>query len=108
MRISLLALIRLTPGVLLSLIALRDAPAAFEDVADCPLILACAGCHGDKGDGSGPFPAINSLEPQDFVSTMQSFRLGEKPATVMQRIALGYTDPELLKMAHCLPGAPSQ
>ncbi len=106
MRISAPALLRPTPWVLLSLFALRDAPAAFEDVADCPLILACAGCHGDKGEGSGPFPAINSLDPQDVVSTLRSFRLGERPATVMQRIASGYTDPELLKIAQCLSGAP--
>lgn len=105
MRISVPALIRPTLWVILSLFALMDAPAAFEDVADCSLILACAGCHGDKGAGSGPFPAINSLESQDFVSTMQSFRLGKKSATVMQRIALGYSDPELLKMAHCLSEA---
>ncbi|MEI6354356.1 MAG: hypothetical protein WCO47_06480 [Methylococcus sp.] len=106
MRTSSPAPIRPSLWVLLCLFAPAGAPAAFGEAAECSLILACAGCHGDDGAGSGPFPALHSLKPHEVVSTMRAFRLGERPATVMQRIAAGYTDPELSKMADCLSGEP--
>jgi sulfide dehydrogenase cytochrome subunit len=60
----------------------------------------CAGCHGTNGNSAGPAsPSIAEMDPVVFVETMQAFQSGEIYSTVMGRIAKGYTDDELEKMA---------
>jgi sulfide dehydrogenase cytochrome subunit len=52
----------------------------------------CAGCHGTDGASAGP--ATPSM-----VDTMMAFKSGERPSTVMGRIAKGYSDEEIKLMA---------
>lgn len=61
---------------------------------------ACAGCHGTLGASAGP--SMPSLAGQSKVATaeaMKGFKSGERPATVMGRLAKGYTDAEIDAMA---------
>ena len=86
-------------GVLVaSTSALADAPIG----ADAPPgAAACGGCHGPAALGS----AIPSLEGQaaaDIVAQMQAFRSGGRPATVMGRIAKGFTEEETRAIAEWL------
>lgn len=64
------------------------------------LANTCAGCHGTDGASSGPAsPNIAGLSVVYFVETMQGFKDGSIPSTIMTRIAKGYTDAEFKTMA---------
>lgn len=65
-----------------------------------PLIAqACAGCHGQAGAGVGATPDIAGYDREAFVQTWAEFRSGERFATIMTRIARGYTDEEVAELA---------
>jgi sulfide dehydrogenase cytochrome subunit len=60
----------------------------------------CAGCHGTDGSSVGPAsPSIAGMSAAYFTETMAAFKSGERPSTIMQRIAKGYTDEEIELMA---------
>lgn len=60
----------------------------------------CTGCHGDDGASLGPAsPSIGGIDKDYFIKTMQAFKNGKRHATVMGRIAKGYTDDEIKAMA---------
>jgi len=60
----------------------------------------CAGCHGTDGASTGPAtPNIAGLSETYFTDTMLAFKSGERPSTVMGRIAKGYPEEEIKLMA---------
>ncbi len=60
----------------------------------------CAGCHGTDGSSRGPVsPTIASLSKDYFIVSMKDFKSGKRPATVMDRIAKGYSDADIEAMA---------
>ncbi|HYG84858.1 MAG TPA: sulfide dehydrogenase [Azospirillum sp.] len=62
----------------------------------------CAGCHPaspDTGAITGAPVALASLPPEEIIAAMRAFRGGERPATVMDRIAKGYSDEEIRAIA---------
>jgi sulfide dehydrogenase cytochrome subunit len=60
----------------------------------------CAGCHGPDGASNGPAgPNIAALSETYFTDTMLAFKSGERPGTIMGRIAKGYTEEEIKLMA---------
>jgi len=60
----------------------------------------CAGCHGTDGVSVGPAtPNIAGLSETYFTDTMLAFKSGDKPGTVMGRIAKGYSEEEIKLMA---------
>lgn len=60
----------------------------------------CAGCHGTNGNSMGPAaPSIAGLSPTYFEETMVGFANDEIPATIMNRIAKGYSEDEIKAMA---------
>jgi len=63
------------------------------------LAQACAGCHGQSGAGEGSVPDIRGYQPDDFVQVWEEFRQGNRPATIMGRIARGYTEAEVAALA---------
>lgn len=64
------------------------------------LSRACAGCHGTNGNTNGPAtPGIAGIAKEYFVDAMKGYQAGTRPATVMGRIAKGYTEEELHSMA---------
>jgi cytochrome subunit of sulfide dehydrogenase len=68
--------------------------------APAPLIAqSCAGCHGQAGAGVGAVPEIAGIDPERFVRIWAEFRANERPATIMGRIARGYTDAEVAELA---------
>ncbi|MGY6695364.1 MAG: c-type cytochrome [Roseinatronobacter sp.] len=60
---------------------------------------ACAGCHGQSGAGMGAIPDIAGYDRDAFVQVWEEFRAGERFATIMTRIAPGYTDEEVATLA---------
>lgn len=76
------------------------------------LAATCAGCHGTSGASVGPsIPSIGGMDDEYFVEIMQGFRDGEVYSTIMGRIAKGFTDEELERMAayfHDKPFVPAK
>src|SRR5262245_33343952 len=65
-----------------------------------PLIAqACAGCHGQAGAGSGSVPKIAGYNRDLFLAQWAAFRAKQRPATIMDRVAPGYTDAEVALLA---------
>lgn len=59
----------------------------------------CAGCHGTNGDSGGPaMPTISGMPKQLFIDLMGEFKSGDRPSTIMGRIAKGYTDKQTEQM----------
>ena len=64
------------------------------------LANACAGCHGTYGASAGPsMPSLAGQSKIAIVESMKGFRSGERPSTVMGRLAKGYTDADYEAMA---------
>lgn len=60
------------------------------------LANACAGCHGTLGGSAGlSMPSLASQSKTAIVEAMKKFRSGERPSTVMGRLAKGYSDTEI-------------
>lgn len=60
----------------------------------------CAICHGPDGASGGPaVPGIAGLSVDYFVRTMEGYRDGTRFGTIMNRIAPGYTDAQILALA---------
>ncbi len=60
---------------------------------------ACAGCHGTHGGSAGPsMPSLAGQSKEAIVGAMQKFKSGERPATVMGRLAKGYSDADFAAM----------
>jgi len=62
-----------------------------------PAVLAgsCSTCHGPNGQSPGAMPSLAGLEPKYIMTRLKEFRSGEVPATLMNRIAKGYSDAEI-------------
>ncbi len=67
------------------------------------LANTCAGCHGTHGNSHGPgTPTIAGLSEDYLIEAMEEYKEGERPSTVMGRIARGYSDEEIRAMAKYL------
>ena len=99
------------------------ATASAEMASPSMLADTCAGCHGTSGVSNGPAtPTISGMSKVYFVNAMLSYKYGEdedkitaaaktlkmdpddidglkRPATIMGRIAKGYSDEEIGAMA---------
>ena len=60
---------------------------------------ACSGCHPASRAVETPFTRLTGRNPADIVTAMQEFRSGQRPGTVMDRIAKGFTDDEIKAIA---------
>ena len=68
--------------------------------AQAPLAAqGCLGCHGPNGAGQAPVPALTGRPAAETEALMKAFRANERPATIMGRIARGYTDAEIAAVA---------
>jgi cytochrome c553 len=78
---------KLVAAVLIAVpaVALGEAP---------PGAASCLGCHPAAAD-AGPVAALAKLPAQQIVTALQAFRAGTRPATVMDRIAKGFSDDEI-------------
>lgn len=64
------------------------------------LSFGCAGCHGTDGVSRGPAsPSIAGFDMRYLFRVMRQFKQGERAATVMDRLAAGYTVKELRLIA---------
>ncbi len=59
---------------------------------------SCSGCHAAASRPSA-IPSLEGRAPAEIVTAMQDFRAGRRHATLMDRIAKGFTDDELAAIA---------
>ena len=88
-------------GALAALALCLSAPGALAQTAP-PGALACGGCHG----AAGAVPPLRGRGAAEITAAMQAFRAGSRPATVMDRIAKGFSDEETRAIADWWAGRP--
>lgn len=54
----------------------------------------------------GALPRLNGRNPADIIGAMQAFASGQRPSTVMGRIAEGFSDTETKAIADWLADQP--
>jgi sulfide dehydrogenase cytochrome subunit len=64
-----------------------------------PGASSCSGCHPASQSVDTPVKQLVGRKPEDIVAAVKAFRSGEKPATIMDRIAKGFTDDEIKAIA---------
>ena len=66
------------------------------------LASTCFSCHGTDGKSAGSIPSIAGIPAESLRRTLQEFRDGRRPATVMDRHAKAYSDEEIASIADYL------
>ncbi|WP_019954212.1 c-type cytochrome [Yoonia vestfoldensis] len=72
---------------------------AFAQEGAPQVALSCAGCHGQAGEGAGSIARIAGYDRDAFITVWEEFRNNERPATIMNRIAPGYTPEDVAILA---------
>jgi cytochrome subunit of sulfide dehydrogenase len=74
-------------------------PAATGRAEAPPGASSCSGCHALKGALVTPIPRLGGRNAAELAGQMQAFKSGQRPSTVMARIAKGFSDPEIEAIA---------
>lgn len=64
-----------------------------------PGASSCSGCHAASPSVTSAIVRLNGRSAADITAQMQAFRSGQRPGTVMDRIAKGFTDAEVAAIA---------
>jgi cytochrome subunit of sulfide dehydrogenase len=64
-----------------------------------PGATSCSGCHPARASAQNKVPPLRGRDPAEIVAAMQAFRSGDRPSTVMGRIAKGFSDDETRAIA---------
>jgi sulfide dehydrogenase cytochrome subunit len=74
--------------------------AAFAAAAEAPPgASSCSGCHPASGSVQTPVARLVGRPAALTVAALQAFRAGQRPATVMDRIAKGFSEDESAAIA---------
>lgn len=86
---------------------LLAAPAvAADDLAIAVLAGSCANCHGTDGHSPGAIPSLAGKAEADLLKSLTGFKSGQAKATVMTRLAKGYSDAQLAALARYFASRP--
>jgi cytochrome c553 len=80
-------------------LAISAASPAAAQTAAPPGAAACSGCHVPATRAGLAIPPLRGRAPDEIVTAMRAFRTGERSATVMDRIAKGFSDDEMQAIA---------
>jgi cytochrome c553 len=90
----------LTGRILAAAIGIASIAAAAVASAEPPAgALSCTGCHPASARVASPVRRLAGLDREAIVRAMQEFRSGQRPGTVMDRIARGFTEDEIRAIA---------
>jgi cytochrome c553 len=95
---------------LLACFLLDPSPAsAAEAIAPgARLAATCTGCHGTNGATAGnTLPALAGQSREALLASLQAFKAGTRPATVMTQLAKGYSDEQLAQLAAFFAAQPA-
>jgi cytochrome c553 len=71
------------------------------------LAATCGTCHGTDGraaPGATAVPPLAGVPAAQIVERVNAFRSGERPSTVMQQIAKGYSEAQIEQIARWFAG----
>ncbi len=86
--------------ILAAAIGVASIAAAVVASAEPPAGAAsCSGCHAASARVTSPVPRLVGLDRAVIIKAIQDFRSGSRAATVMDRIAKGFTDEEIQAIA---------
>ncbi len=89
------------------LLAMASTANAEPPVSGELLAFQCAGCHGFNGHSVGPAtPSLAGFPKEYFVDTMMAYKQGDRHATIMDRVAWGYTREQFEAMAEFFAAQP--
>ena len=93
--------VRLILAMLLLAAAMPGGIAGAEAASPTPPpgASSCSGCHAAKKSVDTPVPRLVGRSPAEIEAAMLAFRTGQKPASVMDRIAKGFSDDEIKAIA---------
>lgn len=80
----------------LAFAALAAGIAATAAASPPPGATTCSGCHVAA---EGGIPRLDGLTAAEIVAAMAGFRAGTRPATLMDRIARGFSEAEVEAIA---------
>ena len=85
-----------------ALTASLQAGAQTEATAVRSMAATCANCHGTDGHAlpGAPVPGLAGRPREELLQQMLAFRNGSRPATIMQQIAKGFSEPQLQQLAN--------
>jgi cytochrome c553 len=83
----------------LALLASLVGPANAAAAEAPPGASSCSGCHAASAEVQTPVPRLVGRPAVDIVTAMEAFRLGQRPGTVMDRIAKGFSESEIAAIA---------
>ena len=87
----------LAAGIAVSMMALAYVPQAAADTTRGELITSsCFSCHSI--DGTGNMPNLVGYPRDLLISQMKAFKDGSRQGTIMNRLARGYTEEEIVLM----------
>ena len=85
---------------LAALLLAASIPSADADTQTPPPgALLCSGCHATNRTVETPVPRLVGRSPADIKAALEAFRTGQRAATVMDRIAKGFSDDEVKAIA---------
>jgi len=87
---------RIAPIAVAVALLCAAAPAMAQSAAP-PGASSCSGCHGPQPGAA--VPSLEGLDPEAIVAAMEAFRSGQREATIMNRIAKGFSDEETRALA---------
>jgi cytochrome c553 len=69
-----------------------------------PGASSCTGCHAAGARVDTAVPRLVGRSAAEIIAQMQAFKGGQKPSTVMDRIAKGFSDGEIAAIAEWYAG----
>ncbi len=92
-------------SLLVAVFAGAIVPASVAMAADMPAgVAACSGCHAVSRTVDTPVPRLLGRKAEDISFAMREYKAGTRPATVMGRLAKGFSDDEIAAMASWFAG----
>ena len=69
--------------------------AAGDAAAGAAKAKSCAGCHGAKGEGVKPNPALAGKSEEDIVEALKAYKSGKRAHAVMKSLATPLGDADM-------------
>ncbi len=81
-------------------VAAREVPRDLTttDLTAFAAAIGCLSCHGDGGRSPGAMPSLAGKSQDYLERAMKAYRDGTRPATLMNRLARGYTDADIARI----------
>lgn len=87
------------PALLISAGTMGMPALAQSSLIPPPGALSCSGCHPIDPSVQGPVSRLDGRDAEQVTEAVIAFKTGKVPATVMDRIAKGFTDEEIRAIA---------